>query len=205
VTNIVIIDYGVGNVKSVINAMKYIGSDVKVSCEIDDINTADGIILPGVGACGYAMEKLGSLADVICDLAKAGKPLLGICLGYQILFDESHEYGIQKCLGLIEGKVIPIPAGRTIPHMGWNYVKFPEKMDLFSGLGEGKHFPFAHSYYAEITDPDAVVAYTDYDMDIAASVQKGNIFGCQFHPEKSGADGLNVLRNFEKYCKGVIC
>ena len=202
---ILIIDYGVGNVKSVINAMKHIGSDVKVSCEIDDINNADGIILPGVGACAYAMEKLGTLADVICNVAKAGKPLLGICLGFQILFDESREYGIQKCLGLVEGKVIPIPAGRTIPHMGWNYVKFPGKMDLFAGLGEGKHFAFAHSYYAEITDSAAVVAYTDYDMDISASVQKDNIFGCQFHPEKSGTDGLNVLKNFEKYCKGLTC
>lgn len=202
---IVIIDYGVGNVRSVTNAMRHIGSEVKVSCEIDDINNADGIILPGVGACGYAMKKLGSLADVICDLAKSGTPLLGICLGYQILFDESREYGIQKCLGLISGKVIPIPSGRTIPHMGWNYVKFAENMDLFSGLGEGKHFAFAHSYYADITDSAAIVAYTDYDMDISASVQKGNIFGCQFHPEKSGTDGLNVLRNFEKYCKGLTC
>lgn len=198
---IVVIDYGVGNVKSVTNAVRYIGCETKVSCDPVDIEAADGVILPGVGASGYAMEKLGELADVVCDVAKAGKPLLGVCVGYHILFDESYEYGNQKCLGLIEGKVIPIPAGRTIPHMGWNYVKFPEKMELFSGMGEGKHFAFAHSYYADITDPDALVAYTDYDMDIAASVQKGNIFGCQFHPEKSGEDGLTVLRNFERYCK----
>ncbi|MCK5565813.1 MAG: imidazole glycerol phosphate synthase subunit HisH [Planctomycetes bacterium] len=202
---IVVIDYGVGNVKSVTNAVKYIGCETKVSCDPADIESADGLILPGVGACGYAMEKLGGLADVICDVAKGGKPLLGICLGFQILFDESFEHGTFKCLGLVEGKVVPIPAGRTIPHMGWNYVKFPERMDLFAGLGDGKHFAFAHSYYAEVTDGDAVVAYTDYGMDIAASVQKGNIFGCQFHPEKSGVDGLDVLRNFEKYCKGATC
>ena len=198
---IVVMDYGVGNVKSVTNAVKYIGCDVKVSCDPEDLLAADGIILPGVGACGYAMEALGDLAGNIREIAASGKPLLGVCVGYQLLFDESHEHGIHKGLGLISGKVIPIPPGRTIPHMGWNLVEFADQMPLFEGLGDARHFAFAHSYYADITDPDATIAYTEYGMQIPASVQKGNIYGCQFHPEKSGKDGLQVLKNFEKICK----
>lgn len=206
---IVVIDYGVGNVKSVTNAVRHIGCDVRVSCERGDIEKADGIILPGVGACGYAMKVLGPLAEVIRDVAEGGKPLLGICLGFQLLFDESHEHGVHKCLGLVRGKVIPIPAGvdedgkkLAIPHMGWNLVKLPAGMELFAGLGSEQYFPFANSYYADITDDEAIVAYTNYGIDIAASVQKGNIFGCQFHPEKSAAVGLDILRNFERLCKG---
>ena len=194
-------DYGVGNVKSVTNAVKYIGCDVKVSCQLEDLNNADGIILPGVGACGYAMEVLGDLANTIREIASTGKPLLGVCVGYQLLFDESHEHGVHEGLGLISGKVIPIPPGRTIPHMGWNLVEFEKNMSLFDGLGDARHFAFAHSYYADITDPDATVAYTEYGINIPASVQKRNIYGCQFHPEKSGKDGLQVLKNFEKICK----
>ncbi|MHC5059526.1 MAG: imidazole glycerol phosphate synthase subunit HisH [Planctomycetota bacterium] len=207
---IVVIDYGVGNVKSVTNAVRHIGCDVRVSCERDDIEKADGIILPGVGACGYAMKVLGPLAEVIRDVARGGKPLLGICLGFQLLFDQSHEHGVHECLGLIRGKVIRIPGGvdangakLTIPHMGWNLVKLPAGMGLFAGLGPEQYFPFANSYYADITDDEATVAYTNYGIDIAASVQKGNIFGCQFHPEKSAAAGLDILRNFERICEGA--
>jgi len=204
---IVVMDYGVGNIKSVINAIKHIGCDVKVSCEIPDIEAADGIILPGVGACGYAMNVLGPLAQVVRNTALKGKPLLGICVGFQLLFDESHEHGVHKGLGLISGKVVPIPStapnGKrlTIPHMGWNLVNLPDDMELFEGLGPAKHFAFANSYYADINDTQAKVAYTSYGIDIAASVQKNNIFGCQFHPEKSGSDGLEVLKNFDVICK----
>lgn len=201
-------DYGVGNIKSVINAAKHIGFDVKVSCETTYIEASDGIILPGVGACGYAMNVLGPLAEVIRKVVLDGKPLLGICVGFQLLFDESHEHGIHKGLGLISGKVIPIPSTDpttktrlTIPHMGWNLVNLPTDMELFEGLTPAKHFAFANSYYADITDPQAKVAYTSYGIDIAASVQKNNIFGCQFHPEKSGSDGLAVLKNFDSICK----
>jgi len=198
---LVIIDYEVGNVRSVINAFTHIGSDIKVSCDPADIEAADGLILPGVGASGYAMEKLADIADLIRQQASAGKPLLGICLGFQLLFDESHELGLTKCLGLIKGKVIPIPPGRTIPHMGWNYVELP-KHKLFDGLHPGKHFAFAHSYYAQVNDDDAAVAYTDYEgVKIAAAIAKGNIFGCQFHPEKSSKDGLKLLKNFEQICR----
>ena len=205
---IVVIDYGVGNVKSVTNAVRHIGCAVTVSCQAEDIEKADGIILPGVGACGYAMKVLGPLAETIRKVAIDGKPLLGICLGYQLLFDESHEHGVHKCLGLVGGKVIMIPGGidengnrLTIPHMGWNLVKLPDGMDLFAGFEGQEYFPFANSYYADVTDTETIVAYTNYGIDISASVQKKNIYGCQFHPEKSSEAGLKILRNFEQICK----
>jgi glutamine amidotransferase len=182
---LVIIDYGVGNVQSVTNAFRYIGSDITVSCDPAVIEKAQGLILPGVGASGYAMEKVAPIADVIKQQALAGKPLLGICVGYQLLFDESHEMGTHKCLGLVKGKVIPIPTdmGLTIPHMGWNYVQFADGMRLFDGLGEGRHYAFANSFYAQTDDADAKVAYTEYGIQVTAAVEKGNIFGTQFHPE----------------------
>lgn len=199
---LVIIDYGVGNVQSVTNAFRYIGSDITVSCDPAVIERAHGLILPGVGASGYAMEKIAPIADVIKSQAAAGKPLLGICVGYQLLFEESYEMGTHQCLGLVKGKVIPIPTdmGLTIPHMGWNYVKFDDDMRLFQGLGEGKHFAFANSFYAQMDDPDAKVAYTGYGIQVTGAVEKGTIYGCQFHPEKSAADGLQVLKNFVKIC-----
>lgn len=198
---LVIIDYGVGNVRSVTNAFRYIGTDIIVSCSPDDIRNAKGLILPGVGASGYAMEKIAPIADLICSQARSGKPLLGICLGYQILFEESLELGRYKCLGLIGGAVVPIPAGRTIPHMGWNFVEPAVGMRLFEGMQHGKHFAFAHSFYADVRDNKAKVAVTEYEgINLTAAVEKDNIFGVQFHPEKSGNDGLNVLRNFIRVC-----
>jgi glutamine amidotransferase len=198
---IVVIDYNVGNVKSVCNAFRHIGCDVALSCERAAIEDASGLVLPGVAAFGYAVKALGSLADLIKKVALAGRPLLGICVGYQMLFENSCEYGRHKGLGLISGDVVPLPAGRVIPHMGWNLVKLPENMDLLTGLGSEKHFYFAHSYYAEVADNRAKVAFTDYGFDLPASVQKGNIFGMQFHPEKSGKAGLKILQNFYDICK----
>ena len=200
---LVIIDYGVGNVRSVTNAFRYIGSDITVSCDPAVIRKAHGLILPGVGASGYAMEKVRPIANVIKDEARGGKPLLGICVGFQLLFEETHEMGTHQCLGLVKGKVIPIPQdmGLTIPHMGWNYVKFAKGMKLFDGLGEGRHFAFANSFYAKLEDADTKAAVTEYGVPITAAVEKGNIYGCQFHPEKSAADGLQVLRNFVKICR----
>jgi len=198
---LVIIDYGVGNVRSVINAFQYIGANITVSCRPGEIKQAKGLILPGVGASGYAMEKLAPIAELIKEQARSGKPLLGICLGFQLLFEESYEMGTHRCLGLVGGKVIPIPQGRTIPHMGWNYVNIPSQMLLMAGMGQGRHFAFAHSYYAEVQDNAAISAQTEYEgISLTAAVEKGKIFGCQFHPEKSGPDGLNVLRNFVKIC-----
>ncbi len=201
---IVVIDYNVGNVKSVCNAFRHIGCDVTLSRESGVIDSADGLVLPGVAAFGYAIGALGALAETVKEVALAGKPLLGICVGYQMLFDKSCEYGQHKGLGLVAGNVVPIPAGRVIPHMGWNMVKLPEDMDLFAGLGEEKHFYFAHSFYADVADGQAKIAYTEYGFDMPAAAQKGNIYGVQFHPEKSSKSGLQVLRNFAEICKRKI-
>ena len=198
---IVVIDYNVGNVKSVCNAFRHIGCEVKLSCEPKTIENATGIVLPGVAAFGYAVRALGSLAELLKEVALGGTPLLGICVGFQMLFDKSSEYGQHNGLGLVCGSVVPIPPGRVIPHMGWNLVKLPENMDLFAGLGGEEHFYFAHSFYAEVADNQARVAYADYGFDLPASVQKANIYGTQFHPEKSGKTGLKVLQNFYDICK----
>jgi len=214
---IVVIDYNVGNVKSVCNAFSHIGCDANLSCARADIENALGLVLPGVAAFGYAVNALGTLAELIKNAALSGKPLLGICVGYQMLFDQSSEYGRHSGLGLISGSVVPIQPGspmdsaarrplrdlrRTIPHMGWNLVRLPEDMNLFAGLGSEKHFYFAHSFYADVTDPQARTAFTDYGFDLPASVQKENIYGTQFHPEKSGKAGLKLLQNFYRICEG---
>ena len=198
---IVVIDYNVGNVKSVCNAFRHIGCDVELSCAPEAVENATGIVLPGVAAFGYAVSALGPLAELIKEVALGGKPLLGICVGFQMLFDTSIEYCEHNGLGLIEGNVIPIPAGRVIPHMGWNLVKLPEDMELLAGIGSEKHFYFAHSFYAEAADRRAKTAYTEYGFDMPASVQKMNIYGTQFHPEKSGEAGLKILQNFYDICK----
>jgi glutamine amidotransferase len=198
---IAVIDYNVGNVKSVCNAFRHIGCDVELSCEPGIIESAAGLVLPGVAAFGYAVSALGPLTELIKKAALNGKPLLGICVGYQMLFEKSSEYGEHDGLGLVSGNVIPIPSGRTIPHMGWNTVELPEDMDLFRGLGKAKHFYFAHSFYAEVADSQAKIAYSDYGCRLSASVQKANIYGTQFHPEKSGKTGLTVLRNFAEICE----
>ena len=198
---IVVIDYNVGNVKSVCNAFRYIGCEVELSSEPRLIEDARGLVLPGVAAFGYAVSELGSLGGLVKELALGGKPLLGICVGYQMLFETSCEYGQHEGLGLVSGKVVPIPPGRVVPHMGWNLVGLREDMDLFAGLGREKHFYFAHSYCAEVSDGQAKAAYADYGFELTASVQKGNIYGAQFHPEKSGKNGLKVLENFYGICK----
>jgi len=198
---IVVIDYNVGNVKSVCNAFDYIGCDAKLSADPADIETAAGLVLPGVAAFGYAVSALGPLAKLIKEHANQGKPLLGICVGYQMLFEESVERGVYCGLGLIKGRVGPIPPGRIIPHMGWNLVTLPEDIDLFKGLKSQKHFYFAHSYYADVIDRDAKIAYTEYGFEMPAAVCRKNIYGTQFHPEKSGPQGLAILENFAKICE----
>jgi glutamine amidotransferase len=198
---ILVIDYNVGNVKSVCNALAYIGCETQLSNEPQKIKQADGIILPGVAAFGYAMSQLGPIARLIKQAVADGKVLLGICVGHQLLFEQSCEHGQHEGLGLIGGNVRPIPSGFRVPHMGWNSVRFPAEMELFKGLREEEYFYFAHSYYTEPTDSQVHVAYTDYGLRLAAAVQKGNIYGVQFHPEKSGEAGLNVLRNFERICR----
>lgn len=199
---IVIIDYGVGNLFSLASSFKEIGVDVIVSGDKEVIKKADKIILPGVGAFGDAAEKLFSLGlkEVILEKVKNNVPILGICLGMQLLFDKSLEYGEHEGLGLIKGEVRPIkeviPTNLKIPHIGWNALNFgKEKNRLFKYLNEGDHVYFVHSFYGANCS-DSVIATASYGVPLTAAVASGNVYGCQFHPEKSGKVGLNILKAF---------
>ena len=199
---IVIVDYGVGNLFSLKSSFGKIGVEVKVSADRKEIENAEKIILPGVGAFGDAAEKLqkSGLSDLICSLAKKGKPILGICLGMQLLFDKSYEYGEHKGLGIIKGNIRPIsdviPANLKIPHMGWNALKLRgEKHPIFKYINDGDYVYFVHSYFAADCD-ESVIAVSDYGAPLTAAVAKGNVVGCQFHPEKSGEIGLKILKAF---------
>ena len=199
---IAIVDYGVGNLFSLKSSFAAIGAEVTVTADKDVIRAAEKIILPGVGAFGDAAQKLRDtgLDVVLKEKAASGKPLMGICLGMQLLFDKSYEYGEHQGLGLIPGAVRPIrdviPADLKVPHIGWNALTFVgEKSALFKYLNEGDCVYFVHSYYAADCG-DAVTATAEYGAPLTASVEKGNVYGCQFHPEKSGKAGLSILKAF---------
>ncbi len=203
---IAIVDYGVGNIFSLYSSLKYIGSEACLTGDPEEIRTADKIILPGVGAFGDAAEKLRQtgLADVVLEQAKAGKPLLGICLGMQLLFEKSYEYGEHDGLGLIKGSVVTmegvVPADYKVPHIGWNALHFPEGRDrhpLFRYVEEGEWVYFVHTYYGTDCE-DSVIATTEYGAELTAAVADGNVCGVQFHPEKSGETGMKILRGFHE-------
>ena len=198
----VIVDYGVGNLFSLESSFKKIGVTVKVSSDAEEIRAADKIILPGVGAFGDAADKLfaSGLAEVVTERANDGVYVLGICLGMQLLLDGSYEYGYHKGLSLIPGSVRPIadviPKEYKIPHIGWNALSFgKEKNPIFKYLTEGEFVYFVHSFYATDCD-ESVIATAEYGAPLTAAVAKGNVFGCQFHPEKSGEAGLKILKAF---------
>lgn len=197
---IAIIDYDAGNIKSVEKAIISLGEEVVVTRDAQTILGADGVILPGVGAFGDAMEKLHTygLVEVIHECVKKEIPFLGICLGLQLMFESSEESPGVEGLHLLDGKILRIPAeeGLKIPHIGWNNLKFPNKGRLFNGLNEDSYVYFVHSYYLAAEDETNVAATTEYGTLIHASVEKGNVFACQFHPEKSSEVGLKILQNF---------
>ncbi len=207
---VAIVDYGVGNLFSLKSSLAAIGAEATVTADPAVIRAADRVILPGVGAFGDAAEKLcrSGLADVVIEIAKSGKPIMGICLGMQLLFDKSFEYGEHKGLGLIKGEIRPIadviPAKLKIPHIGWNALSFGEKKHpLFKYLNEGDCVYFVHSYYGADC-AGSVIATAEYGATLTAAVACGNVMGCQFHPEKSGKAGLSILRAFcEK--EGTLC
>lgn len=199
---IAVVDYGVGNLFSLASSFDAIGAPVVVTGDADTIRAADKIVLPGVGAFEDAAAKLraSGLDKVVCEEARAGKPLLGICLGMQLLFEKSYEFGEHEGLGLLRGVIRPIAdvisEDLKIPHIGWNALSFcGEKSVLFRHILDGDCVYFVHSYYAADCE-DSVIATTEYGAPLTAAVASGNIFGCQFHPEKSGNVGLNILRAF---------
>lgn len=198
---IAIIDYDAGNIKSVEKALQKLGEEACITRDKEVLLNADKVILPGVGAFGNAMEKIHEygLYDVIHEIVKKGTPFLGICLGLQLLFEESEESPGVKGLGILQGKIIRIPDDNgtlKIPQIGWNSLLFPNEGKLYKGLNEGCYVYFVHSYYLQAQDPSIVVATTEYGTQIHASVEKDNVFACQFHPEKSSTVGLKILENF---------
>lgn len=194
---IAIIDYGMGNLRSVQKALEYVGQKAVITDDISVINKADKLVLPGVGAFGDAISTIREKGfdKAIYDSVKSNKPFLGICLGMQLVFDKSYEYGEYEGLGLIPGTIKLLPDNVKKPHIGWNNLNIKMREPLFANLGESPYVYFVHSYYLE-TDAPVVSATTDYGKEIQVAVQKDNIFALQFHPEKSGDVGLEILKNF---------
>ncbi len=198
---IAIIDYGVGNLFSLEASFRKIGAETVVTGEKEIILSAERIILPGVGAFGDAADKLKSsgLDKVVCDAVRIGKPLMGICLGMQLLFEYGEEFGLHQGLGLLKGRVVPmkgvISQELKIPQIGWNALNIKKDIPLFKYINDGDYVYFVHSFYADGCG-DSLAATTEYGAEITAAVCRGNVMGCQFHPEKSGDVGLNILRGF---------
>lgn len=205
---IAIIDYDAGNIKSVENAIQSLGGQACLSRKEETLLKADHVILPGVGSFGDAMRKLEKygLLPIISKIIERKTPFLGICLGMQLLFEESQESPGVEGLSLLSGKVkkIPAKAGLKIPHMGWNSLEFCRRGRLFEGIRDGSYVYFVHSYYLQASDQAVVTAATDYAERLHVAVEKDNIFGCQFHPEKSGEVGLQILKNFIEMKRGDI-
>lgn len=197
-----IVDYGVGNLKSIANAMAYLGFSTKVTGDAAELERADAIILPGVGAFPDAANKLRDTGLDQTVIAQAGKkPILGICLGMQLLFDQGEEGESCQGLGLIGGRVTRMETALKLPHIGWNTLTFPQKSPLFQGLEQGSAVYFVHSYAAQVDREEDLLAVTDYGTAVTAAVGRGGVFGCQFHPEKSGETGLTILKNFGEMSK----
>jgi len=198
---IAIIDYGVGNLFSLCSSFKSLGADIVVTGDADEIRKADKLILPGVGAFKDAADKLKNLGldKIIIDEVNKGKAIMGICLGMQMLFEKSYEYGEHKGLGLLKGEVIgmngTIPNNLKIPHIGWNALHFTKESPIFKYIKNGDCVYFVHSFYADGCD-ESLIATAEYGKELTAAVNKDIIFGCQFHPEKSGEVGLNILKAF---------
>lgn len=197
---IAVIDYDAGNIKSVEKALIHLGQEVRITDNAQEILSADKVVLPGVGAFGDAMENLKrrGLDEVIRETAQKGTPFLGICLGLQLLFERSDEAPGAEGLGILPGEILKIPAkeGMKIPHMGWNSLHLEHGGRLFQNVPQQSYVYFVHSYYLKAGEEEIVKASTEYGVHIHASVEKGNVFACQFHPEKSSDVGLQILKNF---------
>jgi glutamine amidotransferase len=204
--SVALVDYGLGNLRSATRGLERAGASVEITDDPDAFAAADGVVLPGVGAFREGMENAGPLREALTDHAEAGRPLFGICLGMQMLLTTSEEAdhegeGEVTGLDLVPGTNVRFEVDRKVPHMGWNELEIERDHPIVDGV-DGEHAYFVHSYYAAPDDPDAVVATADYGVDFPAVVanEAGNVFGTQFHPEKSGETGLTILRNFVDYC-----
>lgn len=197
---IAIIDYGAGNLRSVVNAITRLGYQPRITSQPDEVLSAKAVILPGVGAAADTMANLKrlKLANPIRQLATEGRPFLGVCIGLQILFTSTEEGGGHECLGIIPGRVRRLPSGLKIPHMGWNQVKQTIPHPIFDGIADEANFYFVHSYYAEPEDKSLVAGETEYGVRLCSAIARGNLVATQFHPEKSGGMGLKLYDNFIK-------
>jgi len=199
---IVIIDYGLGNLRSVHKAFKRINNDTEITKSVQEVKNADAVVLPGVGAFRDAIRNLTHLKENVLTLMEEGRPLLGICLGLQMLFSISTEGGITKGLDYFKGRVIRLPQELTVPHMGWNSLKIVRfENPLLSEVSDGSYVYFAHSYYPVVEDEEDTIAITDYGIIISSVISKQSVFATQFHPEKSGKVGINIINNYIKYVK----
>ena len=197
---IAVIDYGMGNLRSIHNALMKVGGNPVIVSDKRDLSDADGVVIPGVGAFGDAMYNLMPFADKLFDLIDSGIPLLGICIGMQLLFEWSEESDCAG-FGLLKGDVVRLPEGVKVPQMGWNELTVQSDTDLLTGIDDGDFFYFVHSYYCVPSDQQIIVATTEYGVDMAAVVEKDNIHAVQFHPEKSSKKGLLILKNFVRMVK----
>ena len=201
---LLLIDYGMGNLRSVSKALEKVGFSVKVSSDPEEVKKAELLVLPGVGAFRDAMEnleKLGLLKEILKHIEK-GKPYMGICLGFQLLFERSYEFGETEGFGVLEGEVVLLPPKVKVPHIGWNQLWRQKPSDLLNGIKEGEYFYFVHSYHVVPKRQDIVLTTTDYGIDFVSSIEYENIFAVQFHPEKSQKAGLRLLENFRRRLYG---
>lgn len=208
---IAIIDYGMGNLRSVQKGFERVGVAAGVTRDVEAIDRADGVVLPGVGAFGACMDNLREygLVDVVRRVVERGTPFLGICLGLQLLFEESEEFGPVAGLGLLRGRVVRFrdtgDAELRIPHMGWNQLRIRQAAPVLRGVAEQSFVYFVHSYYVEPSDPAIIATTTDYGGEFVSAIARDNVFACQFHPEKSQTIGLSILRNFGAVVGGPAC
>ncbi len=197
---ITVVDYGVGNLHSVAKALEKVGAEIRVTSDWKDVEKSDGVVLPGVGAFKDSMDAMhrSDLAKAIIAYIKSGKPFLGVCVGLQMLFTESEEFGLSKGLGVFPGRVVKFALGQKVPHMGWNQIKIKKELNpLLRGLKDGDYLYFVHSFYVIPRDSSIVAAETNYGLDFTCMVWEKNVFGTQFHPEKSQTVGLKIYENFK--------
>ena len=201
---IAVVDYGVGNLGSVLKAFRHVGATAELTSDAAVLRGADALVLPGDGAFGATMDEIRArgLDRLIAEAAADGRWVLGICIGMQVLFEESEEHGLHRGLGLLEGRVRRLETGLPVPHMGWNRLRWPRPHPLLDGIDQGRHVYFVHSFFCDAA-PEVVVATTDYGADYAAVVARGTVLGVQFHPEKSQAAVLRLIENFARLVSGA--